>query len=245
MARIGVCDDSREMSLKIAGLVEKSFGERGYGCTVESFSDGTKLLEQNALAPFDILFLDIDMPGVSGFDIAKELQSELSQCLIIFVTSHAELVYDSFDFRPFNFLRKNSEIPLEESIPRVVEKLAFYIRQEETVVLEDKTRGSITVKIRDIISIESSGHYLIYSIFRGASPEKIMTRGVISEREEFYKNYSFARAHKGFLVNLARTEYLSSGRREAGLSCGITVPIGRKYLSSLEEKYSMYLRRRS
>lgn len=244
MARIGVCDDDPNISESIAELVDKAFRERGYICDVESYSDGLTLLGHNQLKPFDVLFLDIDMPQVGGFDIAKSLREKFSDCLIVFVTSHSELVYDSLDFQPFNFIRKNSGVPLKESIPKVVGKLAYYLRQEETVRIEDKSCGIITVKIRDILCIESSGHYLIYSILRDGAVKKIISRGSISEREEFFANYSFARAHKGFLINLSRISYIGTKRHEAELSGGVTVPIGKKYKSELEEKYSLFMRRK-
>lgn len=245
MPRIGVCDDSEEFSLRISAIVKDSFDKLGGNFTVMSFTDGDSLMEENRLSPFDALFLDIDMPRVGGFDIAKSLREDFSECLIVFVTSHAELVFDSLDFQPFNFVRKGSGVPLEESIPKIVNKLAFHLKQDEILLIEDKTSGKTPVKIRDIVSMESSGHYIVYSILRHGEIFKITSRGSVSDTQKYFENYNFIRVHKGFLVNFSHVKYLNSGKREIELSGGIKVPIGKLYRSEIEEKYRIFLRRKS
>lgn len=245
MARIGVCDDNAELCEKIAETVREAFSAHGDGYCVESFSDGATLIAENVREPFDALFLDIDMPDTGGFDVAKSLRDGFSQCLIVFVTSHSELVFDSLDFQPFNFIRKNSGVPLSESIPRIVNKLVYHLRQAETILIEDRFQRKMPVRIRDIICIESTGHYLRYSICECGEVKELVSRGVIAERQEFFENYSFVRAHKGFLANLSHIRYLSAGKRELEMSCGITVPLGRLYKSDVEEKYDLFLRRKS
>ena len=245
MTRIGICDDSIELSKRIAEIVAEAFLSLGVVCEIESFTDGGALIERNLAAPFDVLFLDIDMPVISGFDIAKTLRDGFSDCLIVFVTSHPELVFDSLDFQPFNFVRKDSGQPLAESIPKVVGKLAFQLRQDETLLIEDVGQKKTPVRIRDIICVESVGHYLRYSVFENGLVRNVKSRGGLSERQEFFENRDFVRAHKGFLVNMSQIRYFSSSRREIELNGGITVPIGKLYKSSVEERYSVFLRRRS
>ena len=240
--RAGVCDDSMELSRKIAEIVKNSFENIGVSCEVEAFSDGSELLNDQAIKPFDVLFLDIDMPGLSGFDIARRLRFEGSDCIIVFVTSHAELVYDSFDFQPFNFIRKSSGLPLEKSIPKIADKLSARLMQSKTVTVVDRDSGKVTLRVGDIIYIESSGHYLIYN---AAGREKIISRGIISEREEFFGEYGFARVHKGFLVNLSHVVRMNIQKREVELTGGVRVPIGKSLKNRAEEKYTLYLRRKS
>ena len=79
------------------------------------------------------------------------------------MTSHSEFVFDSFEYQPFNFIRKNSGIPLSESIPEIVGKLIFYMKQEQIYILEDENFRKCRVYVRDILYIEASGHYLIFA----------------------------------------------------------------------------------
>lgn len=242
MARIGVCDDKPDVSKRIAELVKKSFCERGYDYSIESYSDGVVLLGQNQLEPFDVLFLDIDMPKVSGFDIAKALREDFSHCLIVFVTSHAELVFDSLDYQPFHFIRKNSGVSLNESIQKIVNKLILHLKQDETVIIEDENARKISEYVRDIICIESSGHYLTYNIMVRDNVKKIKSRGNLTERLTYFESLNFVRVHRSFIVNLAHITHINSGKREVEMSGSIVAPIGKSYKHIVNEKYDAFLR---
>lgn len=242
MARIGVCDDKPDVSKRIAELVKKSFSERGYNHSIESYSDGVVLLGQNQLEPFDVLFLDIDMPKVSGFDIAKALREDFSHCLIVFVTSHAELVFDSLDYQPFHFIRKNSGVSLNESIPKIVNKLILHLKQDETVIIEDENARKISEYVRDIICIESSGHYLTYNILVRDNVKKIKSRGNLTERLTYFESLNFVRVHRSFIVNLAHITHINSSKREVEMSGSIVVSIGKSYKRDVDEKYDEFLR---
>ena len=242
MARIAVCDDNAEVSKRIAELVRRSFGEHGCNYEIESYSDGSELLGQNRLQPFDVLFLDIDMPNVSGFDIAKALRDDFSHCLIVFVTSHSELVFDSLDYQPFNFIRKNAGVPLSESIRRIVGKLIVHLKQDDTVVIEDENSRKVSEYIRNIICIESSGHYLNYVIANKNSVKKIKSRGNLTDTEQFFESYNFVRFHRSYLINLSHIEHIDIGKREAEMTNGIVLPIGKTYKRAVDEKYDEFLR---
>ena len=245
MARIGVCDDSPEMAKRIAEAVKSAFESCGTVCETVIFTGGAEILNENQKNPFDVLFLDIDMPKMSGFEVAKALRDGFSDCIIVFVTSHSELVFDSLDFQPFNFIRKNGGGLLEDSIFKIAGKISFHLRQGETVLLEDRSAGKIPVMIKSIISAESSGHYLIYSTWENGGIKKIISRGSISEQEEFFEKYGFARSHKGFEVNLNHIKRFNSAKRVLGMTGEIEIPIGKKHREQLEEKYRLFLRRKS
>ena len=242
MARIGVCDDSIDVSERIAALVRKSFSEHGCNYEIESYSDGAVLLAQNQLRPFDVLFLDIDMPRVSGFDIAKALRDNFSHCLIVFVTSHSELVFESLDYQPFNFIRKNAGIPLNESVPRIVSKLIFHLKQDDTIIIEDTNSRKHSEYIRDIIYIETAGHYLIYKIADGNRVKQIKSRGNFTEYREYFEGHNFVRSHRSYLINLSHIEHINSGKREAEMTNGIILPIGKTFKHTVDEKYDEFLR---
>lgn len=78
------------------------------------------------------------MPEINGFDVAKNIRMGYSGCRIIFITSHSELVYDSFDFQPFDFIRKDQPETLDKSFANVVRKLMRHMKQNEIMILEDE-----------------------------------------------------------------------------------------------------------
>ena len=108
--RIAVCDDNTVLLPKLKEIIYDSFSVYTDEFEILIYSSGTLLLNAHKQEPFQIIFLDIDMPKISGFDVAKTLRDDFSNCFIIFITSHSELVYESMDFQPFHFIRKNCEI---------------------------------------------------------------------------------------------------------------------------------------
>ena len=67
----------------------------------------------------DAIFLDIDIPEMNGFQIAKNVRKLYPDCMIIFCSSHNELVYESFEYEPFWFLCKSD---YERKLDSVLEK---------------------------------------------------------------------------------------------------------------------------
>ena len=73
---------------------------------------------------FDVLFLDIDMPHISGLELAKEYKKRHQNALIIFITSHNELVYKACNIHPFDFIRKEN---LDIEMPDVLEEINYQL----------------------------------------------------------------------------------------------------------------------
>lgn len=242
MSRIGVCDDNPILAKNIAQAVKGAFSKHQGVYEVESFANGSVLLDQNKTSPFDVLFLDIDMPNVSGFDIAKALREDFSHCFIVFVTSHAELVFESFDFQPFNFIRKTSSIPLEDSISPIVDKLVQHLKQDDKIIIEDDSSRKRSVFIRDIVYIESNGHHIIYSLQEREQINKVRVRGKMQDCEEQLSAYDFVRIHKGYLVNLKYITHIKTKSSEVELMQKFNLPLSKYYKPSVDEKYTKYLR---
>lgn len=242
MPRIGICDDNPIFAKHLEKVVKSTFSKYEGNYDIQAFSDGIVLLSQNSLEPFDVLFLDIDMPKAGGFDIAKQLRDAFSHCIIVFVTSHAELVFESMNYQPFNFIRKNCNIPLEESVSNIVGKLVLHMRQDDTIVVEDENRRKNPVFIRDILYIKGDDHYLIFKVLAKSSVKSMRVHEKLMDRESFLKSYGFIRIHKSYLVNLKHVTYINKKANEVELIGRLRIPLSRKYKRETEEKYIEYLR---
>lgn len=242
MINIAVCDDSAEEAAMLHNYIERYFRNFTRDFCIKVFTDGNELLISHSQKEFDVLFLDIDMPKVTGFDIAKSLRDSFSKCCIVFVTSHSDLVYRSFDFQPFNFVRKNPEM-LEKSLKNVVAKLMENMKQNESIVLEDEISGKIAVYYRNIMYIKSKCHYLYYYLDSRSEPVKI--RGSINEIEGDVEKYGFARAHKSYIINLRYVLNIDSKIGRVSLnheSKKLSLPMSKSYEKSFDRAHTMYLR---
>lgn len=242
MLRIGVCDDNSTQLNNLKEILVSSFAKHKGAYEIEAFNDSSVLLHQNSIEPFDAIFLDIDMPKLSGFDVAKLLRNNFSHCLIVFVTVHSELVFDSFAFQPFNFVRKNYHIPLDESIPPIVDKLVLHLHQGDKVTLLDQYERMHLVYIRDILYLEGDDHYVIYHLSDLCDIKESRMREKVSNCLEKYSSYDFVRIHKSLLVNLRHVSYIDKKTNTVQMDNGEILPIALRYKKDVEEKYLHYMR---
>ena len=241
MIRIGICDDNGVMLNNLKKIISKAFAEYTPDFEALTYSSGALLINEHKQEPFHIIFLDIDMPKVTGFDVAKTLRDEFSNCFIIFVTSHSELMYESMDFQPFHFIKKNSDEPISSSVNRIVKKLMKHMRQNEKVILEDDISGRHAVYMHNIIYLESDKHYVKYYVKDMDEPIKM--RENISECEEKYAYYDFVRIHKRYLINLKYLSNFDNTNNEVLLgTINKRLVMSKNYKKDVDEKYTLYLR---
>ena len=125
MYQIAICDDEEKILLDIQKKIEKYFISQEMDANYFYTNDSEKMLEYIKNEPLDVLFLDIDMPHISGMDIASYIKENRLEILLVFVTSQDALVYQSFAYRPFGFLRK-THIDFETGITGKTEGINDY-----------------------------------------------------------------------------------------------------------------------
>ena len=226
---IYVCDDEIQILNRIAARICSDLPED----TVEVFHAGEAVLDALREKPCDILFLDIDMPGLGGMETAYRLNSLEHKPLLVFVTNHDELVYESFQYHPFGFIRKKF---FDQEIGTVLEDcrkelnfrakhFCFRMNGQETVVL-----------LSDILYFESDGNYLKLCTVS----EQYHFRSTIQAVEEQLRAEGFIRIHKGFLVNRSAVRMI--GREELELVNKDKLPLGEKYADSAKREILQYMR---
>lgn len=240
MLRVAICDDNMKTIGEMKEIVQKCMTQYTMEFQLILFDNGNKLLEEHENNPINIIFLDIDMPNITGFDVARSLRNQFSGCYIIFVTSYAELVYESMDFQPFNFIRKNCPIPLAISVDNVLKKLMYHMKQAQKIVLDDCFE-QLVVFIHDIIYLESSQHYIFFYITNKNNPIKV--RGKLSEYEEQFKKFDFVRIHRKYLINLKYLSFIDGNNNEVFLrSINRRLIMSRYCKKEVEQQHINYLR---
>jgi two-component system, LytTR family, response regulator len=202
----------------------------------------------NQLKP-DLIFLDIQMPGQTGFDLLKQFSRYGFE--IIFVTAYDQYGIQAIKFSAIDYLLKPVQI---EEVKSAVEKVQKKIDQKKDNLLlanlldylkdkenKDKhklalptSRETIFVSPDKIVRCESSNSY---TVFFFDDRKKLTVSRPIYEYEELLKEYGFIRCHQSHLVNL---NYISSWRKEDGgqliLEDGSTIPVSRSKRDIVFEK---------
>lgn len=103
---IAICDNDIYASGKLAEDCRKYFEERDLECEILSATSGEEFLETCAGKEIELAFIDIELPGVSGFETAKYIRLYGKVKKIVFITYCDDMVYDCFEYQPFGFVRK-------------------------------------------------------------------------------------------------------------------------------------------
>ena len=162
MIRVAICDDNKVFVNNMSQAVKSEFKrQNNEDIELETYISSELMYQHHLIKPFDLVFLDIDMPEPDGFQLAAKISSS-NDCYIIFVTNHPELVYDSLYFRPLNFITKSNDSFFTEKLHSVVNQLFNEMKQNTIIILENKEVGRVPLQIKSIYYIESSKHYVIY-----------------------------------------------------------------------------------
>lgn len=239
--RIAVCDDELVYTRLIADHLKLITQMQAIDACVFQYTDPSLLLTDHRSSPFDAIFLDIDMPSISGFAVAETIRTCTSNTYIIFVTAKHELVYESFEYTPFYFLCKASENDLKRDLNHVMRKLMLHFRQDQTITVQDFSFGPTIVAMRDICYIRSDKHYLLYHTSHSAIPYK--ERGTIASREIEYFAYRFIKPHQRYLVNMTHIERFDTLANTITLVNGETIPVSKKEKDEAFRKFKEYKRK--
>ena len=125
MIKIAICDDNRE-DIELAKIRLNEIS-RGLQCDFEiyEFMDDEMMVENIIKQGIEVVLLDIDMPNITGMDVANRLNQEKPFINIIFLTNREELVFQTLKYRPLRFIRKNCmQAELGEAMEVAIKKIA-------------------------------------------------------------------------------------------------------------------------
>lgn len=185
---------------------------------------------------FDILLLDIDLPDKSGIDFANDYIKIYPNTKIIFISSHDELVFDSFKVHPYNFIRKeNIDIELNDTLLELLDLLKMHKKE---IVLNNKDNTTI-IQQSDIIYIESFKHYCYIYTKRTTEPYKIRTnmRQILEDL-----NFCFYRINRSYIINLNEIKQIKNGR--VILKNDMEVTLQRGQIKKFQNTYDHFLCRK-
>ena len=233
---IAICDDEtkilHDIYSKIKAVFEKQDIEADYFCTDDS-KDMMEHIQENKV---DVAFLDIDMPYFSGMDIAAFLNEKKPNTIIVFVTSQDALVYQTFAYRPFGFIRKTH---IDKELNELAERIKKELSDRKQDIVFTRGQELTRVLIQDILYIESDGNYL--NVYTNKDIIKVRETMTNIEKKLFAKG--FIRCHKGYLVNASHVEKLKSTEIDLQLQdIRKTIPVGRSYEKDVRIKLMEFMR---
>ncbi len=231
---IAVCDDSIDELSRISTLLEDYNRERNGSVTYEAFHSATELLETLNNRQFDLLLLDILMPGVTGMEAAKEIRRSDHDLPIIFLTSSREFAVESYRVNAEDYIMKPAR--KDEIFPSLDKQLIKYTHEEAFLTL--KTGGGIVkLPFSQIVFVEVINRKVHFILANGEVKEAY---GYLADYEgTLLSDPHFFKPHRSYVVNLRQV----TGLDKKGLSTivGKTVPVARDIFAKAKAAYMKYL----
>ena len=178
----------------------------------------------------DLLFLDINMPSISGIDFYKNLDEKV---MVIFTTAYSEYAVEGFNLSAIDYLLKPfSKERFQAAIHKAVEYYEYQKQQKASTHLFIKADYSIhKVALDDINYVEGLADYL--KIHFESNNKPLMARLTMKKIEELLPA-SFLRIHKSYVINL---EKISTVKSKSVIISNQELPIGRSYKADFEQKF--------
>ena len=234
MYSIAICDDDNLIIEQIADCLHKAFSQHNAEVIIDYYNSGDKLLLSIDNTKYDIILLDINMEPMDEFGVAGLIAVKDKNAKIVFVTSHEEVVYDSFDYRPFYFIRKSL---YSSYVERMVNKF-FKIISHETDVLVENHNSIIKVNSSDIEYAESEDHYITIYTHDG----DYVLRKKLSDFEQEMSGFNMARAHKKYVINYQYVRKVDYVAGEVIMKDGKKLKLGRSYKDTFKKGLVQYHR---
>lgn len=189
---IVICDDDK----KFLSRLRKKIEPLTVDASIIEFYDGAELVKYCKTNIAEIILLDIDMPQLDGFSAADRIQLAKPDAQIIFITSHSELAYQAYDYRPFWFVAKSDLDKIDYVLSRCI-KLVEQKRKipKRVITVSD---AEVEINLDDIMYLESDRHYINA---RSASGGDLKFRGKLDEAYHQLKDCGFVKIQRAYIVN--------------------------------------------
>lgn len=236
MIRALIIDDESAARLKIASLVNTHFGDRI--TVLAECADGDEALRAIAEHKPDLLFLDVEMPRLSGFDVLR--QAGTPSFDVIFTTAYDHYAIKAIKFAAIDYLLKPIDIDqLREAVGRVearkgmtgnserMERLVEDARQghDPTRLSIPSQQGYVMVRTADIIWCEAVNYYSVIHLVGG---QQLVSTRSLKEVEDTLDGTSFLRIHRSHIINLDHlTRYIRGSGGQVVMSGGKHLDVAR------------------
>lgn len=183
----------------------------------------------------DLIFLDINMPKLSGIQLAKTLSYPME---IIFTTAYPEFAVEGFEMnaidylvKPFDFERFLKAVNKYKSITnhRYFSENSQDTEKNENVIWLKADKKLHRVEVSDIVYIEATGDYLKFV----CKKTKFIVHNRMQTMEEELEKYNFCRIHRSYIIQITKIDFIEANRVGIG---GVELPVGASYKEIFQKK---------
>lgn len=221
---ICICDDEKRERMLIKQGCEEYFRDRTLPYEIWEAETAMRVWERKN--EIDLLILDIEMPEMDGVTLKNRLQNNEEKMLVLFVTSHEEMMSEAFGKNVIGFVSK------EWLSIKLSRYLALAVSLMGNAILIGGNQNS-----RDVVKIHSEREYCNLYMKDGST---YLIRSSLKEMERMLQEADFVRISRAWLVNM---RFVKEFNRKELVIAGETLSISRSCSKSVEEAYDNFCER--
>lgn len=231
--KIAVCDDESIFREQLKTELEQYY--RSLDVLVECYSSGEELLANYEKKHHDIVFLDIEMTGMNGLQVARQLHTSNRDLPIVLVTTHTELAMEGYEVQAFRFLSK----------PVNRDKLIAALQALESMLLEDERISIVNDGVRMFLPCKSICYIKSENVYLQVvtTKESYLIRQKLKEQMKELPPNMFVQVHRSYVVNLRYV--VSFDGTNITLEGGTKIPVSKGNRESFKAGMMRYMREKT
>lgn len=231
---IAVVEDDPADAKVLQKYLADFFAHSGRKCNVEVFGD-SEIFYQTFSPKYNIVFLDIEMPRVSGMEIARKLRAADKDVIIVFVTAMAQYAVEGYEVSAFDYIVKPVSYKVfEVKMRRILESLS--VTGDKEIWIKVIGMRQMRIRISEIKYVEVVGHDCVFRTVRGDFRVSTSMTKVMSE----LKGMPFSPCNQCYLVHL---KYVTETRADFAVVGGDILHISRAKKKEFMRSLNNYLAR--
>lgn len=193
--KVAILDDEISVTSLLKDYLTKYSKESNVNFDITVFNNPEELIKSELA--YDLVLLDVQMPKMDGFAVAKkirELRGE--QIIIMFVTNMAQYAIKGYEVEAVDYILK--PISYYDFLLKIKKALRFINKKADDVMVIQSPTSKVVLNLSDILYIEVKKHYLIFHTLSG----EYTMRGSMREMKEKLAKNNFSSCSNSFLINL-------------------------------------------
>ncbi|MEA5259348.1 LytTR family DNA-binding domain-containing protein [Arcicella aquatica] len=172
--------------------------------------------------PVELIFLDINMPAISGIDFFRNIPHEI---MVIFTTAFSEYAVEGFELKAIDYLLKPFTLQrFQQATQKAIDLQQFYLQNQQQYLYFKVDYGLVKVFVSDIIFIEGLDNYLKIHLL---NQKPLIVRMTMKACLENLSNNQFVRVHRSFIVAIKHIQFVRN--KMIFISKETTLPLGNSY----------------
>ena len=230
--KIAIIEDEKAHSQLLESYIQSFSKDEQVRMELQYFESAENFLfVWEAEHDFDLLFLDIQMAGMDGMSLAKQIRRQNEEVLIVFTTGISDYIQEGYEVEALQYLLK----PLKEENVHKCLKRALAKRPAEDFLVFHTEEETLKLTERSINYIEARGHG---SCIGAAHHQPIEVKESLSAIEQMLKAGEFIKCHRSYICRLGNVHHID--KENVYFDDGSSIPVSRRQLGVVNQAFIRY-----